>query len=192
MSNVEFNIMLRFMNPHAGERLLDVGCGSGHFSRRFGQEGLKITAIDMDKTMLDFAKEHNGEMDFVSGDARCLPFKDKSFDHCMSVTSLCFISEPRKALEEMMRVARKSVVLGLLNKNSLLYWLNHGQSGYANARWDHRQNIEQWAHDLGYNSVIESAIFLPTGGSISPIVERLIPSSFPIGGFLAAKICRAR
>ncbi|MDT8375114.1 MAG: class I SAM-dependent methyltransferase [Mariprofundaceae bacterium] len=184
--------MSRLLNADDGETLLDVGCGSGHFSRRFRQQGLQVTAIDMDREMLDFARARDGEPTFVSGDARYLPFKNRSFDHCIAVASLCFIPQPLKALEEMIRVARKSVVLGLLNRNSLLYWLKHRQGSYINARWDRRREIEQWAHDLGYSATIESAIFLPAGGPISPIVERLIPGRFPAGGFLAAKICRGR
>jgi len=54
VSECEFSLLQRLMNPHTGESLLDVGCGTGHFTRRFAQAGLSVTGIDPDPKKLDF------------------------------------------------------------------------------------------------------------------------------------------
>ena len=56
--------------------------------------------------------------------------------------------EPEQALAEMWRVSRKAVILGLLNRQSLLYYMKRNSSGYQGARWDKLENVRQWANQL--------------------------------------------
>jgi SAM-dependent methyltransferase len=56
----------------------------------------------------------------VHGDAGALPFPDGSFDAVAFVTTLEFVSDPGRALAEAFRVARRGVVVGALNRHSLL------------------------------------------------------------------------
>ena len=51
----EFDLMMRLLRPPAGSTLLDVGCGTGHFTRRFAAAGLHVTGLDPDAAMLDYA-----------------------------------------------------------------------------------------------------------------------------------------
>jgi SAM-dependent methyltransferase len=168
IGDVEYGMVWRLSQAMAGECLLDVGCGTGHFSRRFGLAGLRVTGIDADEAMLRFAQGHGDAIDYVQADVLHLPFQNQAFDHCIAVTSLCFVTDPQRALAEMLRVARKGVVLGILNRNSLLYLLKHGRGGYVGARWDRAQEVESWANELGYRAEIESAVFLPAGGLSRP------------------------
>ena len=46
IAGLEFSLLTRLLRPTAGESLLDAGCGTGHFSRRFRQAGLEVTGID--------------------------------------------------------------------------------------------------------------------------------------------------
>ncbi|MHB1141967.1 MAG: class I SAM-dependent methyltransferase [Sulfuricaulis sp.] len=72
----EFELMRRLMNPPAGATLLDVGCGTGHFSRRFAAVGTRVTGLDPDAAMLDYARELGGGVNYLRGAAtelcRCL------------------------------------------------------------------------------------------------------------------------
>jgi ubiquinone/menaquinone biosynthesis C-methylase UbiE len=56
----------------------------------------------------------------VQGDARRLPFADGAFDLAAFITTLDFLERPRTALAEALRVARRGVVLGVLNRWSVL------------------------------------------------------------------------
>jgi ubiquinone/menaquinone biosynthesis C-methylase UbiE len=137
----EYRLLASLLAPNPSETLLDVGCGTGYFTRRFATDAAdgNVVGADIDLNMLRFAdgySEHS--IGFVASDACQLPFRDKSFDLVVSVTALCFIHEEQQALREMLRVARRRVVLGLLNRHSLLYLAkgrNGGRGAYRGARW---------------------------------------------------------
>jgi SAM-dependent methyltransferase len=175
------------LQPAAGSPLLDVGCGSGYFSRRFAAAGLGVTGIDPDPAMIDYAHKRDGAVRYLRGSATALPTGDASFDYVSAITSLCFVAEPELALREIWRVARRAVVLGLLNRHSLLYARKHERGGYRGARWDTVNEARRWARALRPTPQISvrSAVFVPGGGPGARVVESLIPGTLPWGGFLA-------
>lgn len=193
IGDTEFALLLRLLRPGPGARLLDVGCGTGYFSRRFQNVGLTVTGIDPDADMLAFAARQGGGIAYLEGDARALPFVDGAFDYVAAITSLCFVAEPERALRELWRVSRRGVVLGLLNRASLLYHRKHGRGAYAGARWDRADEVRDWIAALpGVHAVAtRTAIFLPGGGAAARIVERILPNRLACGGFLAAYAARA-
>lgn len=190
----EFALLARLLDARPGETLLDVGCGTGWFSRRFAQEaGLNVTGIDIAEAVLTFARDKfahdkSPHIDFARADATRLPFADGAFDHVVAVTSLCFVADEHRALREMARVARRRVALGLLNRHSLLHWqkARGKSSGYAGARWHEAAEARKLLAEAGIGGIQSaSAVFLPSGGALARALEERIPSSLPIGGFLA-------
>lgn len=137
----EYRLIASLLAYRPSETLLDVGCGTGYFTHQFAADAAdgKVVGIDIDFDMLSFAAGHSARgIGFVAADARRLPFRDDSFDLVVSITALCFIREEKQALREMLRVARRRVVLGLLNRHSLLYLAKGrrgGKGGYRGARW---------------------------------------------------------
>jgi ubiquinone/menaquinone biosynthesis C-methylase UbiE len=110
----------RLVEGFSGARsILEVGCGTGHFSRWLNDQGLMAAGLDRSAPMLAEAKALNG-VPLVMGDAHRLPFADGAFDLTALVTTLEFLERPREALAEALRVARRGVVLGMLNRWSLL------------------------------------------------------------------------
>ena len=190
----EFRLMMSLLRPAADASLLDVGCGTGHFTRRFARAGLDVTGLEPDLQALEFARGLSRTIEYVRGDTLALPFPDRSFDHCAAVTSLCFVADPAAALREMWRVARGGVVLGLLNRNSLLYLFKHDRGGYAGARWDGAGVVRQWAAALQPAASVRTgyAVFLPFGSIPARLLERLTPSTLPWGGFLAVGLHKQR
>jgi SAM-dependent methyltransferase len=57
---------------------------------------------------------------YLSGDAHALPFADRSHDVVALITTLEFLPHPARALAEAVRVARQGILLGVLNRWSLL------------------------------------------------------------------------
>lgn len=182
----EFDLMMRLLKPPAGATLLDVGCGTGHFSRRFAAAGLRVTGLDPDPAMLDYARGF-GDVSYLLGTGTALPFNDNTYDHVTAVTSLCFIADPERALQEMWRVSRCTVLLGLLNRRSLLYRQKQGRGGYRGARWDTPEDVKRWARLLKPSPRISvrSTLFLPEGGAFARTAEAMLPGVLPWGGFLA-------
>ena len=99
--------------------ILEVGCGTGHFTRWFGELGLQAVGLDLSRPMLDEAVRLSGPV-YLQGDALRLPFLSKSFDLVTSITTLEFLPEPMQALAEALRVARHGLILGVLNAESRL------------------------------------------------------------------------
>lgn len=100
--------------------VLEVGCGTGHFSRWMESALLlKCVGLDSSKAMLEEAKERWPNGVFLQSDGCHLPLREKSVDLTVFVTSLEFIPDASMALKEAARVAKKGIILGLMNKNSV-------------------------------------------------------------------------
>jgi ubiquinone/menaquinone biosynthesis C-methylase UbiE len=98
---------------------LEIGCGTGHFTRWLAARSLEVTGLDISAPMLSEARKLDG-IRYLEGDALNLPFDDRSFDLALLITTLEFVGDPFRALTEALRVARHGVVLGVLNRVSLL------------------------------------------------------------------------
>ena len=187
VGDVEFRLMMQLLRPASDAMLLDVGSGTGYFSRRFAAAGLRVTGIDPDRAVTDYARQLDTSVTYVEGTAIALPFSNRSFDYVTAVTSLCFIDDPRRALAEMWRVCRRAVVLGLLNRHSLLFRQTYGRGSYRGARWDTVSAARSWWKDMhpAPRVAIRSAVFCPGGSALAQGAEKLLPNTLPWGGFLA-------
>lgn len=99
--------------------VLEVGCGTGHFTRWIGERGLSAVGLDLSAAMLSEAKTAN-QTPYVQADAHRLPFADDAFDLTAFVTTLEFLEAPREALTEAIRVSSGGLLLGVLNRWSAL------------------------------------------------------------------------
>jgi SAM-dependent methyltransferase len=108
--------------------LLEVGCGTGHFSRWFGEQGLQVIGLDLSLPMLAEAGRRSSPP-CVQGDALALPFCNQVFDLVALITALEFLPDPVQALAEALRVTRQGLILGVLNRHSLLGWQLGRQGG---------------------------------------------------------------
>jgi len=99
--------------------VLEIGCGTGHFTRWLSDQGLAAVGLDLSAAMLAEARALGG-VPLVQSDARRLPFADGAFDLTALITTLEFLEQPREALAETLRVSRRGVVLGVLNRWSVL------------------------------------------------------------------------
>jgi len=104
--------------PRAGS-LLEVGCGTGHFTRWV--EGLGFQPVGLDRSLPMLAEANRlHSPPCVRGDGLALPFSSKAFDLVALITTLEFVADPVQALAEALRVARQGLLLGVLNHQSLL------------------------------------------------------------------------
>jgi len=192
IGTAEFRLLADMLRLLPGESLLDIGCGTGWFTRRLARESAtRVTGLDPNGDSLRYAVAHRASSEsYVVGDGGRLPFADRSFDCAVAVASLCFAQDETAFLGEMVRVTRRRCVLVLLNRRSLLY-LQKGRRGgtgaYRGARWHTawklRSLLERFPLD---NVAVASGIFLPGGGWLARRLETLIPKSLPFGAFLVA------
>ena len=191
---LQHRLMLDMLQPMRGETLLDIGCGTGSSIRPFLDAGLQVTGIDPSPYMLDMAIEKLGDrVDLYRGFSEDLPFDDNSFNHASLVTTLEFVENPQKAMEEAFRIAKDRVFLGVLNRyaiNGLQHWIRgfFSDSIYKQARffgvWELKQKIR---HMLGTAPVNWRTVCqLPTTeGGFNRSLERIgLMQRCPFGSFL--------
>ena len=93
-----------------GDRVLDVGCGTGSLTFALPEIAnvRSATGIDLTEAFLEHARarNHDPRITFKPADARALPFDDKSFDRAFSMLVLQFIPDAERAVAEMSRVVR--------------------------------------------------------------------------------------
>lgn len=189
IGNTELRLVCRHLRMAPGTSLLDVGCGTGWFTRRLAAAGLEVTGLDIDPDALVFARRHSpSHVAYVEGDARCLPFADHSFDQVISIAALGFIDDWPGALSEIVRVTRDRFVLGLLNRSSLL-WRDKGRDGgtggYAGAHWHTWEEITPVLGALNVQEVHrQTAVVFPSGTVPARMIEALLPGWLPWGAFL--------
>jgi ubiquinone/menaquinone biosynthesis C-methylase UbiE len=115
----EHRIALEMLAVSPGDRVLDVACGPGNFTRDFASatgQGL-VVGVDASETMLARAVRNTGNANaaYVRADACALPFRDGSFDAICCFAALYLIERPMRALDEIARVLAPGGRVALLS-----------------------------------------------------------------------------
>ena len=100
--------------PAPGDRILDVGCGTGTHLALYAARGCRVTGVDRDERMLDRAAGRLGAAArLITADASALPFDDRSFDLAVSMHFLHALdaAAAASALAEMARAAPRLLVI---------------------------------------------------------------------------------
>jgi ubiquinone/menaquinone biosynthesis C-methylase UbiE len=104
---------------HSDMKVLEFGCGTGMFSRRFAATGAVLTAIDLSPELVAEAKrESNPNVSFQIGDIEMLPFNDATFDAVIGSSVLHHV-HVEKALMEAFRVLKPGRNIAFAEPNML-------------------------------------------------------------------------
>lgn len=192
IGDCEYRLLRDCLAVRAGESILDVGCGTGFFTRRFARGACStVIGVDPDFAAIRYALLHAEASEaYMVARGETLPFSSRLFDVSISITALCFVSDQMQFLREMARVTRRRVAVGLLNRRSLL-WHRKGHAGggsaYHGAHWHTREEITELLSAAGLSNIsIRTAINLPSGSFVAKWLEHMLPSASPWGGFMLA------
>ncbi len=107
--------LVRHAGIHAGQRVLDVGCGTGVVAVTAARLGATVVGLDLTPALLERARENAAvagvQVEWHEGDAERLPFADASFDVVVSQFGHMFAPQPHVAVAEMLRVLRPAGTL---------------------------------------------------------------------------------
>jgi ubiquinone/menaquinone biosynthesis C-methylase UbiE len=104
---LEWTAVRNGLRLQPSDTVLDVGGGTGWFTRRAESVATRVVGLDIDRASLDFARRKGaGRAEYLTGDATCLPFADAALDKVMSIAALCFVSDWPRAIAEIARVCR--------------------------------------------------------------------------------------
>ncbi len=77
--------------PRQSRQVLEIGCGTGTFSRLLAQQAEKVLAIDLSPQMIRIAQERSRlhpNIEFVNGDVMAYQFSDNQFDCIATLTTI--------------------------------------------------------------------------------------------------------
>ena len=120
----ESELVLEMLRPGQGERILDVGCGTGVFTLDILAAGAHVVGLELSLPMLLRAgtKLSGHAFHMVRGDMSKLPFADKVFDKIVSVTAIEFIVDATGTIGELFRVTKPGGYIVVATLNSLSPW----------------------------------------------------------------------
>ncbi len=108
--------ILQHWSPRPGQKVLDVGCGTGLFLKSLAGEyrGLDLTGLDFSADMLEQAREPGARLvapqspfpKFVQGSVYEMPFETGTFDIALNTISCHFYLEQVRAFREVLRVLK--------------------------------------------------------------------------------------
>ncbi len=152
---------LDLLDPQRGQRVLDVGCGTGivtaELAERVGQEA--VSAIDPSPPFLSAVRMRLPHVDLRDGHAEEMPFDDDTFDLALAQLSVHFMADPARGVAEMARVVRPGGTV------AAVVWDVHGGGSPLAVFW-------RAAHAFDPNAMAASPLPGPEDADLTTIFER--------------------
>jgi SAM-dependent methyltransferase len=111
-----YGAFVRFAAEHAGETILDLGCGYGAYSLALRALGRRCTGCDVNVTYLQTAVSAGLPVAAVD---TALPFPDRSFDSVLLFEVIEHVPKLENILKEAFRIARKNVLVTVPNAEEI-------------------------------------------------------------------------
>jgi SAM-dependent methyltransferase len=104
-----------------GATLLDLGCGTGLFMRRYGETGGNAVGLDISRGMIENARGRCNGFEFCMGTAEVLPFRDDTFDAISCLLAFSYLMQPSRMMAEAFRILKPGgrIAVCTLSRNML-------------------------------------------------------------------------
>lgn len=99
-------IAVRALGLEPGERVLDLGCGTGNAAEVVAAAGAAVVGVDPSERLLAVARDRVPEAEFLTGSAEAIPLDDDAVDAVVSVFAVIFCDAAERAADEILRVLR--------------------------------------------------------------------------------------
>jgi ubiquinone/menaquinone biosynthesis C-methylase UbiE len=166
-------LAVRALHPYQGIGV-SIGVGTARFAAPLG---IKY-GLDPVAEMLAYAKKRG--VTPVSGIAEALPFIDNSFDHALSVTTICFVDDARAMLREAKRILKPqgTLTIGFIDRDSRLgqRYLKHQAESlfYQEAKFFSSEDINRLLQESGFDELtwVQTFFSLPEeSNEVEPILS---------------------
>ena len=170
--------VLELLDAKAGERILDLGCGTGHLTAKIAEAGAHVVGVDRSPEMIRQAKEKYPSLRFEVMDGREIAL-DGNFDAVFSNATLHWIKEPERVISGIKKLLRPGGRFvaefgGKGNTGELLKaiqqaWAKSGLAGPAPQPWyypslaEYAGLLEQYGFEVIHASLFDRPTPLDDG-----------------------------
>lgn len=143
VDEIEKGLVAGLLKDVPRQPMLELGCGTGHWTEYFVTLGFEVSGIDTSEAMLEQARRKNLAAQFRQASAEDIPFPDESFEMVSSITMLEFVDDPLRVFDQINRVLAPggTLLLGCLNADSRLARNNGGDEVFADAKFMHPEQL---------------------------------------------------
>lgn len=118
-----------YLQVEEGKKYLDIGCGSGNYTKALFHRGICIEGVDLSPSMLEQARMKGSELNWSQGDMQQLPFDSGMFDGAITMNTLHYVrNRLTSVFQEMGRILKpeaRLVIYAVTLEQCLQFWLGH-------------------------------------------------------------------
>ena len=151
--------VVELLQPQSGEKILDLGCGTGDLSYEISKSGAIVTGIDFSEEMLEKASEKYPQISFLVQDGETFRTNEK-YDAVFSNAALHWMKQAEKVVESV----------GLALHPGGRFVAEFG--GHGNVQTVIRGITEVLSQEYGINVAERNPWYFPTIGEYSTLLER--------------------
>jgi len=150
----------QFLDKQVKGKILELGSGTGHWSKWISEQGFQVHGIDIAEEMLEKAKSKNilnSEFEIMS--MTDLKFKDNSIDSIIAITSLEFSIDLDKTFSEIKRVLKPNgyLITAVLNSKSIIGVHKKNNTTFADANFFTKTQLKKRLEKFGNPEFSEAA-----------------------------------
>lgn len=163
---VEKRLVRSFLKKIEEREALEIGCGTGHWTMFFSDNGFQITGVDMAQGMLNKAieKEIPGSM-FMQMDAENLQFPSESIKNIFTIATAEFTGNQQKFFDEIFRVLKRGgcFLIGALNEDSMMGATKDEDPVFKNASFFTEEKLYRFLTRFGHAEIKGCALISEEG-----------------------------
>ena len=133
--------------------LIEIGCGTGYFTKKLANKSDRIISTDISEEMLNIAREKLNGFEFRAMDCQDLKFNDGTFDSAFMGLVLLFADDPQKALKEIKRVLKPEGLL-IIADPDISYLSNYGKLKFMIRALIKYRRIPTTSHILNQKKIL--------------------------------------
>lgn len=158
-------VLLSFAAQLRTRRILEVGCGTGHWLQGLEKTGATVFGLDFSRGMLEQAERNISDPRLVQGSALDLPYSEDSFDLVYCVDAFHHFGDPQLFLKQVYRILRPGGNLAILCNDphsGEVIWYGYeyfdGTLETDLKRFPPHKHLIQWMSEIGYDGVSSTVV----------------------------------
>ncbi len=173
-----------------GMLVVDIGCGSGVFTRVLSQKGFKALGVDMCQALVSSATKIPPVLQYIAADAECLPLTSQSIDAILLSGLIHHLPDPSACANEIYRVLKPGGVFAAFDpnrKNPFMWLYRDWQSPFYSREGvteNERPIIAEEAASIFVKAGFEVNTSYLSGLSYRYIASPLMRKALPLYNFL--------